>query len=99
MNNLTPFCVLRLPFDWKNPFGYLVAISMESVGVYYILYSTSCVMGLSVGLSYILISFVKDIKEDLLQFEGDASMKEKEKAKLLPKKLIEFLENYTEARA
>lgn len=81
----------RFLFDTTNLFGYLVACSIIYVSCYYVFYSTSCAMVLFIGSAYLLILLLRELREDLVQFQEDKSVKEKEKAKELKKKLVEFL--------
>lgn len=55
----------RLPFNWKNPMGYLVALLIESL----VSFSLSIIGALPIfyfcGLCWILASFVLDIASDM----------------------------------
>lgn len=55
----------RLPFDWKNPIGYLVAFSMEYLTTILILSVILCQTSFTVGTSLMLIALAKDIANDL----------------------------------
>lgn len=55
----------RLPFDWKNPIGYLAAFSMEYLTTILILSVILCQTNFTVGTSLMLIALAKDIANDL----------------------------------
>lgn len=57
----------RLPFDWSNPCGYLIAIS---IGCYVLLYNAHvgvCIMSHIVGGSWMLLALTEDIKDQYYQ--------------------------------
>lgn len=53
------------PFDWKNPKGYLIAISIQFVVISIILYAFLCMLILQVEALLMTISMAKDIKYSL----------------------------------
>lgn len=65
----------RLPFDWKNPIGYLMAVALQiqiaSVLIQYI--ETFLTLGFA-GLLFIF-SLVKDLINDLKRFNKTAKSK------------------------
>lgn len=70
--------MLRLPFDWKNPSGYFMAICLEGiVGLPVLHYFAFCV---SFGLCGYLfsIAFVKDLKSDMRSLNEAAKIKKSE---------------------
>lgn len=61
----------RLPINWKTPLGYLICWGAESVTAILILFCTTpCICFLN-GTSWLFISFVQDIANDLEQLNGD----------------------------
>lgn len=59
------FLFTRLPFNWKTPFGYLIALMMQAVASYFTLLSTASTLCLLVGLCLLFIAFVEDLANDL----------------------------------
>lgn len=59
-----PF-VSRLPFNWKTPFGYLIAFSLEIASAYTMLFIALTALCLVVGSCWIFIGIVDDITNDL----------------------------------
>lgn len=59
-------CDLRVPFNWKSPFGYLIALSLEAISAFYT--TTFCVSGLGffIAFCWILLAFAKDIRFKLI---------------------------------
>lgn len=55
----------RLPFNWKTPFGYAVALLAQFTGSYAVLFCASTVFGLFGGSIWLFISITQDINNDL----------------------------------
>lgn len=55
----------RLTLDWKNPFGYLLALLSEWMAVYSIIQTTIPVTCFFVGSCCWFIAFANDITSDL----------------------------------
>lgn len=55
----------RLPFDWKNPLGYLVAVAATSIMASDPLHYMGCFLFLFYGVYMFSISIVKDLKGQL----------------------------------
>lgn len=51
----------RLPFDWRTPFGYLLAYSSQAAGVFCICYNGTPAVGFMIGSSLLFISFIEDL--------------------------------------
>lgn len=53
---------MRCPFDWRNPFGYVIAFFIQYMFNFYVSYvavSLSCFM---IGTYWMLVSVAKDLK-------------------------------------
>lgn len=59
------FHFFRLPFEWRTPFGYLIACSIQFPCVYFHMMVAACSLNFLIGSCRILMSFAKDIKNDL----------------------------------
>lgn len=57
--------VWRLPFNWRTPFGYAVALVAQFTGSYAVLFCASTVFGLFGGSIWLFISITQDINNDL----------------------------------
>lgn len=57
--------ISRLPFNWKHPFGYAVALSLQCIDAYYAAICGVSLTCYSVGSCYMLTTFVNDITNDL----------------------------------
>lgn len=55
----------RCPIDWRNPFPYLIAISLEMVTAYYVTRNCAVILSLPVGLSRFMSAFAADLKIEL----------------------------------
>lgn len=59
------FFYIRLPFNWKTPLGYLIALLALALAAYFTLVcatSNLCLLG---GSCRLFISFIDDISQDL----------------------------------
>ena len=83
---IVPLSFERLPFDWKTPFGYLLAISAQAAGYFCICSNAPPVIGYMIGSCWLFISFIEDITtEFLLLNSSEASSNQNDK---------EFKENF-----
>lgn len=80
-----------MPFSMTNPIGFLVAYSFEFVICWIVCKSCVYALGLFGGLSEWLITLVKDIKYDLLSFDGSNN-------NLAPEQLKEFVNKHSNAK-
>lgn len=82
--------VWRLPFQWKNPFGYLIAFAIEYTSGIYIIDMMVCQTSLVIGCYWLLISLALDISRDLFKIIG---------TKMNPLQLKRELTNYIRAQS
>lgn len=61
----------RYPFSLKTPIGYSVVLLVQFIAFYILTQSCTCIMGLLIGLSSMIVSFIQDIKEDLKHLNED----------------------------
>lgn len=54
-----------MPFNWKTPLGYVIALMTQGVASYFTLLSTASTLCLLVGICLLLIAFVEDLANDL----------------------------------
>lgn len=59
------FITRRMPFDWKTPFGYLVAFIIETTGGYCISYTITCYISFLLASCWMLMFNVNEIRYDL----------------------------------
>lgn len=55
----------RLPFDWKNPFGYMSAVILQAIGMFYITHIGICQAAFVSGTCLMLITMTRLLKKDL----------------------------------
>lgn len=60
------FC--RFPFDWRTPFGYIVAINCQFIGTVYVSTTTAILVTFFVSICWVLDTFIEDITIDLQNF-------------------------------
>lgn len=56
---------LRLPFDWRQPSTYLIAFLLQFASIFCIVQSCTCNLSLLFGSCQVLISFTRDLLEQL----------------------------------
>lgn len=83
-------CVPRLPFDWRNPFGYLIAIAIHCILFWYETMIGACPLVSAFGYYYFGIAASKCIKGSL--FSIAQSIDAKINKKHIFDQLAEFIE-------
>lgn len=62
------FTVCRLPFGWKNPFGYIVAFIVVYIIQMNIIFCTVLFVNYGIGNYFLVKSFAIDLKNDVIAF-------------------------------
>lgn len=62
----------RLPFDWTNPVGYLIAFSLEYAIFSYEYFVITCTLALCVGSYCFAIAMTKELKRILNSINVEA---------------------------
>lgn len=70
--------IRRLPFDWKNPLNYLIALSLQLPCIVYCSLSVVCDICFTVSSSYILMAFAHDVKLDVNKVNASKDVELKE---------------------
>lgn len=60
-----------MPSALMNPIGYLIASTIQIVGIFVLVHATACHITLFIGSSNTLVSFAMDIKQDQHSFQID----------------------------
>ena len=81
------FLISRLPFDYRNPFGYLVAIGIQLMLLWYSDMIGGCVIALACGSYLCAIDGSKCIKESLFSITRNANNRND-----LMEQLIEYIQ-------
>lgn len=55
----------RTPFDWRTPWGYVVAFGVLWIAAFFLLVIFTCSLSLFTGSCTILIAFAEDIKVEI----------------------------------
>lgn len=63
--SIATFDCWRLPFNWRTPFGYLIALCIECMAVFSIILTTIPLVCFFIGSCWLCIAFAKDITNDL----------------------------------
>lgn len=59
----------RLPFDWRNPLLYTILFCTLYIEFILATHFIACVASIFAGLCVMLITFAKDLKQDLCSFQ------------------------------
>lgn len=70
------FSHLRLPFDWKNPSGYLIAVCIEGIVSLPVLHYFAFIVSFGLGGYFFAIASVKDMKADMQSVNEAAKIKQ-----------------------
>lgn len=84
----------RLPFDWKNPIGYIFALGLQCAGIYVMIHTAACCNSFIIGPCVMFIALAKDIKEDQERFQ---SVKQLELL-MIKQKLSEFVDLHSNVK-
>lgn len=60
--------VQSLPFNWKSPFGYLIAMIIFAEATYYLLYCGVIMVCFLVGSCWLIQTIVQDVADDVSAF-------------------------------
>lgn len=90
--------ILRLPFDWKTPSGYLIAVIFQSMLAAYHFFLTSTITTFGIGTYLFLLSPIEDIKVNF-----DSTTHRKPNMQRTPRirnvrKLCEFVEIHADSK-
>lgn len=89
------FChIKRFPFDWRNPFGYLVTIIISYTFYWYELMIGACTISLAFGIYFYLLAMSKTIKDNLF-FINNQSIDAKINKQLMLNQIVEFIDLHT----
>lgn len=82
----------RLPFNWKTPTAYLIAVSAQSIPIYCTLFCAQSVICFLIGSCWLIDSIVNDIASDLPQLNVGGASNRNENTKRLCC-IVEFFMN------
>lgn len=60
------FFYCRLPFNWKDPIGYLFAFTIEYIGTLYVCTVNGCTFSFFIGTCFMLMALADDILFELI---------------------------------
>lgn len=84
----------RQPFDWRSPFGFFIAFSIQSASSYCITISAVCHMNILIGSCVLLLTITKDLKNE---FKSTAELNETKMNRTeLYKKMSNLIEFHTD---
>lgn len=86
----------RLPFKWRNPVGFLIAIVMEYAILLYALIVTASILSMAIASFLYAVALSRDIKGSLFAFNLNAQAKVDQP--ILLDQLTEFIEVHSSAK-
>lgn len=90
------FCYLRFPFNWRTPFGYFIAYSIQCATAFTALCCFIPLLCFLFGSCYLFITFVEDITIDLCHFNATVSTKYSEK--MLTKNFCNIIQLHSDVK-
>lgn len=85
----------RMPFDWRTPLGYLIVLALESFVVSSIGFTNMPLICFIVGSCWLINSLVKDIANDLIDFNVSKKNEVRMKAK---ENLCHIVQNFADIK-
>lgn len=82
--------VCRLPFNWRNPFGFLIAIAIHCTLFWHVTMIGACLVSFAIGCYCFAIATIKLVKVSLLSIGQRIGVKRKQTLNL--NQLIEYIE-------
>lgn len=86
----------RFPFDSKQPFGYIVGFTFQSLLALYLCKISAVFTAIGLGIFLLTLSVAEDINDDLISINKNA--KNKKKRVLALKQLNEFVQYHSDAK-
>lgn len=86
----------RFPFNWRNPFGYSIAVCVEYFVCTYILIFVSCIISLGIGPFLLVTTITEDI-ENNAHVINECGENENTASQTL-EKLSAFIQSYLSAK-
>lgn len=86
----------RSPFDWRTPFGFLIAFLLEVCPVYYVDRNCACIVSLPLGSCRFMIAFANDIKAEFQRL--NQHLRSQGNDMRFRKKVCELIEFHSVAR-
>lgn len=89
------FYILRYPFNWKTPFGYIICALIQTITQFVAGGIFVAILIMVVGFCSLVKAFILDIEENLIQLnEGVVECKQQVK---MMKKLFDVIEFHSES--
>lgn len=86
----------RFPFNWKCPFGYLVAVILQWISFTYICLVMMIMIAVGIGAFVFMTAFTKDIQ--CILHAIDENSRFKRKRRLISLQFVEFIDLYWDVK-
>lgn len=90
------FFIRRFPWNWKNPFGFLIAIAIQNALFSYALMIGACLVAFGIGAYLYEIAVSNCIKGSLFAINRNTQAKADQS--ILLEQFIEFLKLHSNAK-
>lgn len=67
------FMIVRFPFDWKNPCGYLIAFTLQFTMLIGLYFYVACTFSFGIGIYMFGIALINDIKTNFHSINKSAN--------------------------
>lgn len=85
--------MIRFPFDWKTPFGYLIAFAVQCITLLIAVQFIALIVSNGIGVYLLIISMIKDLKRAVKHL-----IKLDKNEHLFIKQLYDFIEFHSIAK-
>lgn len=82
----------RLPFDWRNPCGYLAAITFQYIAAAFTFLAASNTLSMGIGTFILQLAMIRDVRYSLYDIHSNATTTAAENGRQALKQISTFVE-------
>lgn len=86
----------RIPFNWRNPYGYFIAVVFQTIGISYVCHYLACFMSFTLGAYLYAATINRYMIDDLKSMNGIAKLKKSNSGIL--NQLFNFIRAHSECK-
>lgn len=88
-----------MPFNWRTPYGYAIALFLQIVDVSSVLYCATLLFAFFIGSCWLCIVFVNDVANDLSSLDfGNASNGNDSDQMLMRERFFNAVQHYSDVK-
>lgn len=97
-NDILTFHFRRLPFNWKTPLGYSIAIAFEGATLHSVTLGFTPIFCIFLGSAWLEIAFIEDIANDLAEVNSSIDASNGNKRRDLTERFCYIIRFYSDAK-